>query len=164
MVQFRELLRLLVQNQVEFVVVGGVAATLHGVQEPTRDLDVCIRLSDENWARVAQLLKPINPRYAMTPDRRAFAPDALALRTLKNLYALTDLGRIDFLGEVPPLGSIDAVAMNAVSFTVDQQPLKIIHLNDLVTVKEFVRRPKDLEVAAQLRAIRDAASNTKNQG
>lgn len=45
MVRFRELLHRLTNAQLDFIVVGGVAATIHGVSEPTRDLDVCIRLN-----------------------------------------------------------------------------------------------------------------------
>lgn len=62
MVQFRELLTRLLDAELDFVVVGGVAATLHGVSEPTRDLDVCIRLSPESWQRVFAVIGSLNPR------------------------------------------------------------------------------------------------------
>src|SRR3954464_5147178 len=102
MVQFRELLRLLKQAQLEFVVVGGLAAVLHGAAEPTRDLDVCIRLSPESWAKVHALLAPLHPRYALTPDRKPIALTAEEMAAFNNLHVITDLGRIDFLGAVPP--------------------------------------------------------------
>lgn len=156
MVQFRELLRRLIAAELDFVVVGGVAATLHGVQEPTRDLDVCIRLSRDNWSRIVDVLTPIHPRYALTPDKRPFTPTVEELEHFRNLYALTDLGRIDFLGEVPPLGDIDVVAKGSSLFMIDDHQVRVIALDDLVRVKEHIRRPKDLEVAAELRAIRDA--------
>jgi len=152
-IQFRELLRRLHDSGLEFVVVGGVAATLHGVQEPTRDLDVCIRLDAESWKRIAHLLADLHPRYALTPDRRPFTPDALELQSFRNLYVLTDLGRIDFLGEVPPLGDIDRVLSGALIFEIDGASYRVISIVDLLAVKEHVRRPKDLEVAAELRAI-----------
>ncbi|MBL8955891.1 MAG: hypothetical protein JNK82_34270 [Myxococcaceae bacterium] len=71
MIQFRELLRLLVEARVEFVVVGGLAATIHGVAEPTRDIDVCIDPTRETWSKVAKLIEPLHPRYALTRQ----APD-----------------------------------------------------------------------------------------
>lgn len=153
MIQFRELLRRLRDAELEFVVVGGVAATLHGVQEPTRDLDVCIRLDADSWKRIASLLRDLHPRFALTPDRRPFTPDAAELQSFKNLYVLTDLGRVDFLGEVPPLGDIDRIALDAQTFEIDGASYRVISINDLLQVKEHVRRPKDLEVAAELRAI-----------
>lgn len=151
--QFVEALRGLRESGVDFIVVGGVSAVLHGAAEPTRDLDVCIRTTKESWARVHAFLQPLHPRYALTPDRRPILATADELATFKNLYALTDLGRLDFLGEVPPLGAFDELHTTTVDlgdFTV-----RILTLDDLLRVKEYVRRPKDLEVAAELRAIRD---------
>lgn len=154
--QFRELLARLLDAELEFVVVGGVAATLYGASEPTRDLDVCIRLSPDSWSRVVAVIGPLHPRYALTVDKRPFTPDPAELNTFRNLYVLTDLGRVDFVGEVPPLGDIDRLAQNAATMTLDGRSFRIISLDDLLLVKDFVRRPKDLEVAAELRALRDA--------
>ena len=163
MIQFRDLLKRLLDEEVEFVVVGGLAATLHGVSEPTRDIDVCIRPSDDTWTKVARVLSGIHPRYALTPDRRAFEPSLAALKTFKNLYALTDLGRIDFLGEVAPLGDLSRVLANATTFEIDGRAVRVISLDDLLTVKEHIRRPKDLEVAVELRAIRDRRAASRKQ-
>ncbi|MFT3839515.1 MAG: hypothetical protein QM723_21205 [Myxococcaceae bacterium] len=147
--------------KLDFIVVGGVAATLHGVAEPTRDLDVCIRLTDDSWTRVAQVIAPLQPRYALTPDLRPIVATPEELRQYRNLYVLTDLGRIDFLSEVPPIGDIDKVAGRAVEMQLDEKRIRVISVDDLLKVKEHVRRPKDLEVAAELRAIRDALNAKK---
>ena len=157
MIQFRELLRLLVEAKLDFVIVGGLAATIHGVAEPTRDLDVCIAPTRETWTLVADLIRPLNPRDALTPDKRPIRPGVEELVTDRNLYVLTDLGRVDFLGEVPPLGELQAVARHAQIVEIDGMQVRVISLDDLIRVKEHVRRPKDLEVAAELRAIRDAS-------
>ena len=161
LIQFRELLRLLVEAKLDFVVVGGLAATIHGVAEPTRDLDVCISPTPDTWTKVADFIRPLHPRYALTPDKRPIEATAAALSSFNNLYVLTDLGRVDFLGEVPPLGTLDAVAKNAVEVEVDALKLRVISIDDLITVKEHVRRPKDLEHSAELRAIRDALKSRK---
>lgn len=153
MIQFRELLRRLKGADLEFVVVGGVAAVLHGAAEPTRDLDVCIRPEPGSWRRVHAVISPLHPRFALMVDRRPIeaGPDELA--TFKNLYVLTDLGRIDFLGEIPPLGGIDALHVEPMKL--DELVVNVLSINDLIAVKEHVRRPKDLEVAAELRAIKE---------
>ena len=153
MIQFRELLRLLKEAKLEFVVVGGLAAVLHGAAEPTRDLDVCIRLSPDSWTKVHALLAPLHPRYALTPDRRPIELTPEEMNAFHNLYVITDLGRIDFLGEVPPLGAIDS--LHTLRVQVDELELRVLTIDDLITVKEHIRRPKDLEVAAELRAIKD---------
>lgn len=71
-VRFRELLRRLTDAHLDFIVVGGVAATIHGVAEPTRDLDVCIRLNAATWKQVVSDRHLQEPRR---PDR--FGPTRL---------------------------------------------------------------------------------------
>lgn len=156
-VRFRELLRRLHEAHLDFIVVGGVAATIHGVAEPTRDLDVCIRLNAATWKQVAQVLEPLNPRFALTIDRRPV--DLSQIDPLENLYALTDLGRLDFITDVSPLGDFDQLLQHVELFEVDGVELKVLSRRALIQVKEHVARPKDLEVARALRAIDDAYSS-----
>jgi len=42
---FNALLRLLVENKVEFIIVGGAAATAHGLARLTLDLDIVYKRS-----------------------------------------------------------------------------------------------------------------------
>ena len=65
-IQFVEALRALTDARIEFIVVGGVSAVLHGCAEPTRDLDVCIRPTKEGWAAVHAFLEGKHPRLALT--------------------------------------------------------------------------------------------------
>jgi hypothetical protein len=154
--RFRALLRALSNARLDFVVVGGVAATLHGVAEPTRDLDVCVRLEDDTWRKVSEVIAPLHPRFELIVDTRPIEATVEALRDLEHLYCLTDLGRIRFVGSIEPLGGFEAVLRNAPIVQVEELSLRVISRADLITVKEFVRRPKDLEVARALRAIADA--------
>lgn len=91
----------------------------------------------------------------MSPNRPPLHASAAELASYRNLSVQTDLGRVDFLGEVPPLGPIDALEVHTVEIA--GMPIRVLGLEALIRVKEHVRRPKDLEVATQLRAIRDAA-------
>ena len=65
----KEIVRRLVEAQVEFVVVGGFSAVLQGVPIVTLDLDICYRRTPENVARLAAALAPLQPRA------RGFPPD-----------------------------------------------------------------------------------------
>jgi hypothetical protein len=158
MFAFRELLRLLSEARLEFVVIGGVAATLHGATEPTRDLDVCIALTPESWRAVHAVIAPLHPRQAHSPDRRPLTETPESLATFKNLYVLTDLGRLDFLGEVPPLGSLSTLPYETMQ--IDGLSIRVLSLDALIRVKESIGRPKDLEVVAELKAIRDRQQRT----
>jgi hypothetical protein len=153
MVAFRELLRRLTEARVEFVVIGGVAATLQGATEPTRDLDVCIALSPESWKAVHGVIAPLHPRQAHSPDRRPLTETPESLASFKNLYLLTDLGRIDFLGEVPPIGKLAALPYDVMSL--GDFEVRVLTVEALIQVKESIGRPKDHIVVTELKALRD---------
>ena len=61
MTDFASLLRLLSENQVEFIIVGGAAATAHGSGRLTLDLDVVYNRSSRNIEGLVNALGPIQP-------------------------------------------------------------------------------------------------------
>ena len=61
MTDFESLLRLLALAQIEFIIVGGAAATVHGSSKLTQDLDIVFRRSSENLRRLAEALAPRHP-------------------------------------------------------------------------------------------------------
>lgn len=63
------LLRRLVAEKVEFVLVGGMAAIAHGSASVTEDVDVCIRFDEPTMNSVFRALDGTNPRNRMSPDR-----------------------------------------------------------------------------------------------
>ncbi len=72
-----QLLNALSQAGVDFVVCGGVACVLHGVNRVTADLDICVELEEENLRRLIDLagelgLSPRNPE----PIERLLDPAA----------------------------------------------------------------------------------------
>ncbi len=71
------------------------------------------------------------------------------------MYFETDLGVIDLLGAVPPIGAYAELARTAVTMTLADRPCRVISLDDLIEVKHHVGRAKDKLVEAELRAIRE---------
>ena len=60
--QFKAALHALCDGQVEFVVIGGLAATLHGSARITLDLDICFSRAPLNLNRLVAALAPFHPR------------------------------------------------------------------------------------------------------
>src|SRR2546426_407256 len=104
------ILNRLIEEQVQFVIVGGFAAVAHGATILTRDLDICIPFSLENVARLDKALSELHPVHRMTPQRLPFEFDEAVVPRLRNLYLATDAGQLDCLGEVLGLGEFAAVA------------------------------------------------------
>jgi len=74
-----ELLRRLADAGVEFIVVGGAAAVLHGAPITTEDLDIVHRRSPENVSRLKTLLDELDARVRELANRR-LRPQESALR------------------------------------------------------------------------------------
>ncbi len=150
---FLRLLELLSTSGVQFVVVGGTAAVLHGSSTATYDLDVAMPFTRENCQRLLAAVSSIHPRLSHTPDKRPLALDADALAKFKNLYLTTDAGRLDVLGSLPPLPDLAQVMASAARMDVGGIEVRVVSLEDLILVKSSMNRPKDAQVAAELRAI-----------
>jgi len=150
----QQLLRLLLDAQIEHVVVGGVAAIAWGASELTRDLDIVIPFSPENIAALLEALAPHRPKHATRPDLGVIADSPERLAGFRMLLIDTDLGRLDVLPGCEPVGDYARLASSAKSIALEEGLHRIIALDDLIAVKEHIGRPKDLLVAAQLRAIR----------
>lgn len=149
-----ELLRRLLAAGVEFVIVGGIAAAIHGSETDTQDIDIVSVFTRENMARLLDAIRDLHPRNAARPDLGPIPDDPEHLARHRNLYLVTDLGRLDVLGEIPPLSGYAEVAAAADKTTVFEHTCAVINLDQLITIKRSVARRKDLVVADELEAIR----------
>jgi hypothetical protein len=155
-----ELLQRLLDEKVELVVIGGIAAVAWGSTQFTKDLDVTAPFSLENLERMMRVLQPLHPRFYQTIGKPLVTRTVEQLSEFKNLYFLTDLGVIDILRSVPPVGDFSEVATRAVELELFDRTCRVIGLDDLIAVKRHVRRPKDVLVAGELEAVRERLSRT----
>jgi predicted nucleotidyltransferase len=149
------MLRVLAEHDVEFVVVGGVAAVLHGSSRVTRDLDVVYARAPENLARLVRALEGLHPYPRGAPPGLPFRWDADTLRHGLNFTLETDVGNLDLLGEITGGGSylellVDSIETSAFGFT-----FRCLDLDALIRVKRAAGRPRDLEAIAELQVIRE---------
>ena len=75
MVDFRGLLRALAAENVRFILVGGVAATVHGATRLTQDVDVVYERTDENIRRLVKAMEPLGPYLRGVPRGLPFKFD-----------------------------------------------------------------------------------------
>ena len=145
--------QLLGRFDVEAVIVGGVAATLHGSEFPTTDLDVCYARSAENLQRLATALRSVNARLRNAPEGLPFILDAETLKRGLNFTFTTDIGSLDLLGEVRGLGYYGDVLPGSLIFELFGYPFPVVDLSKLIVAKRTAGRPKDMIVVAELEAI-----------
>ena len=157
----KALLLRLQQHHVDFVVIGGVCGIMHGATLVTTDLDVCCRFTSQNLYRIQAAVRDLHPYHRLAANQLPLELTDELCGRLKNLYLQTDLGKLDCLGDVAGVGNYDAVLQHSVIFKLSYGDLKFLSLEAAIASKEAVGRPRDLEAAKQLRAIRERTQNPK---
>jgi hypothetical protein len=156
MTDFKSLLQRLAGENVEFVVIGGVAAISHGHARATLDLDICYARTPENLDRLVRALAPLQPHLRGAPADLPFAWDVRTLRNGLNFTLTTTAGDIDVLGEVTGLGGYGEIALRADVIELYEAKVRLLSLPDLIRSKAAAGRAKDLVDLEALRAIESA--------
>ncbi len=156
MLKLRETLVPLAAHDVDFVIIGAVAAGLHGSARTTLDLDVCYSRHTANLERLASALAPFHPRLRDLPPGLPFLWEASTLR-IGSLFTLTtDLGDIDLLAEVTGVGGYPEVKAASVPVEMFGYRFAVLSLDALIASKRAIGRTKDLLILPELEAIREA--------
>ena len=149
-------LALLGKSELECVIVGGVAATVHGSEFPTTDLDVCYARNPRNLDKPANALQSVHARPRNAPDDIPFILDAETLRRGLNFTFTTDIGSLDLLGEVRGVGYYEDVLAGSLIVEMFGYPFAVIEIGKLINAKRAAGRPKDLVAVAELEALLSA--------
>jgi hypothetical protein len=123
-------------HDVRYVVIGGIAAIVHGVPRTTFDVDLLIEASEPNATRLLKALE-------------AAGIDSAALTTPQQLLAheitiFKDVVRIDVQTSTPGV-SFEEAWHRRVEREVSSVPYWILSKPDLIAAKRAAGRPKDLE-------------------
>ncbi len=147
---FAELLRLLTDHEVEFVVVGAVAAVLEGAPMTTFDLDVVVEPSEQNHTRLLAALAAAEAVY-LDPAGRRVAPDASRLRTRRLHLLETRHGRLDLLREIGAGMGWSTVLTRSHAVEAGGLSVRVLDLDALIEAKEAAGRDKDRAALPLLR-------------
>jgi hypothetical protein len=149
-------LRLLGEYRVNCVIVGGVAAAIHGSLLLTNDLDVCYARDAANLKQLAAALQSVHARLRNAPEGLPFVLDAETLKHGLNFTFATDIGDVDLLGEVSGVGNYEEVLEDSVTVDLFGYNFAVIDIGKLIVAKRAAGRPKDLIALPELEAIQEA--------
>ena len=149
------------RHGVRYVVVGGVAAVVHGAQRPTRDLDVVTARDEENLASLGAALRELKAQIRGAPP----LPDAVmaaqlhpaALRNRQFGNWTTEAGELDtalFVGTHENPLDYELLRTHALHAELAGVPLVVASLHDIIRAKESANREKDREALPELRQLR----------
>ena len=148
-----DVVNLLNEHGVEFIVIGGWAAALHGSERSTSDVDVVYSRTPENVRRLAESLKTHQPYLRGAPPGLPFHWDERTIQAGLNFTLTTDLGYIDFLGEVAGGGTYEQLLPSTLEAEALGVRCRCVTLEKLIQLKRAAGRPKDLEAIAELQSI-----------
>jgi len=150
--------RILNEERVDYVVVGGFASVILGSPLPTEDIDVLPDRSDENLIRLASALKRLNAR--IRPESEA-VPALIDAQFLANipfmLNLVTDFGIVDLTFEPsgPTRGFADWNADASSEVIADGLAIRVASLDDIIESKRAADREKDRRALPYLESLRD---------
>jgi hypothetical protein len=149
-------LRLLGEYRIDCVIIGGVAAAIHGSSLLTSDLDVCYSREAANLLRLAEALQSVHARLRNAPEGLPFILDADTLKRGLNFTFTTDIGDLNLLGEVRGIGHYEAVVTDSVTVELFGYRFAVMDIGKLILAKRAAGRPKDLVALPELEAIQEA--------
>ena len=153
MTDFEQLVATLVIGKVEFVIVGGLAATAHGSARLTQDVDVVYARSLDNIDRLVSALSPFQPYLRGAPPGLPFEWSRETIERGLNFTLTTTMGDLDLLGEITGGGRYDDLVPHTVGLDFFGYACLCLDLPWLIHVKRAAGRPRDLEAVAELEAL-----------
>jgi hypothetical protein len=152
-----DILRVLAKHRVAYVVIGGLAATIHGSELVTFDLDVTPEAGRENLARLSAALREMGARIWTQPEPQGlpFDHDAESLAGVEILNLITDYGRFDVTMHPAGSSGYGDLRRDAAWFDLGGVRVLVASLADVVRSKEAAGRPKDMRYLPSLRRLLD---------
>lgn len=154
------LLRTLVEHEVEFCVIGAVAAWLQGSPAVTLDLDVMPRRELDNAERLAAALNSLDARpLGSEGPMELEGADFLGWQTQR---FDTSAGPVDVVPKAAAIGGFEEVA--TIELGLGDISVRVITIDAVIASKEELGRPKDRAALPALYATREALRRQREPG
>lgn len=153
MTNFKEILKRLNRNKVEFILIGGLAAIAHGSTSATSDLDIVYKKTAENIKKIILALGDLHVRLRGAPPDLPFIFDDKSFSNTINFTLQTDLGAVDLLGEIPGFDSYQDIVTNTDTLTLFDTHCLVLSLKALIKNKRATGRRKDLNQLDELEEL-----------
>jgi hypothetical protein len=151
-------LRILIEEEVRFIVVGGLAGRAWGSPTITNDLDICYERSAVNLVRLATALRRLEARLRGVSEDVPFQVDDRALKFGDSFTFETIAGPFDCLGTPSGTTGFADLAKNAKELEIGDMRVLFTSLDDLMRMKKAAGRPKDLIELEILAALKEESA------
>lgn len=149
------------RHQVDYVLIGGLAVALHGIERNTMDIDVCVVISPVNLQHLIEAAKELH----LTPMLPVPLETLGDIETLKQWHTHRNLQAFSLRSEgfagvtldvllFPPVDP-QGMCQRALQLDVSGIPVKLASVDDLIALKQSVARPIDLADIAHLQRLQN---------
>ena len=149
------IIRVLAEHDVQYVLIGALAARLHGFPRVTADADITPSRDPENLKRLAAALRELEAKVftESVPEGLPFDPTAAALARAEIWNLVTVAGRLDLAFEPSGTEGYEDLLDGAARFEVFGVELLAADLEDIIRSKEASDRPQDRQDVIVLREM-----------
>lgn len=147
----RALIQTLAKFEVQFVIVGGIAAAMHGIPNETPDLDIVCPRSDDNNRLLLQALSALDAHLKGAVDSAPPLSPALLDETIVTFS--TEAGELDIIFEAKGGFAFNDLTPSAVSVKVGETDVLLVAAPELAAMKRATNRPKDQATLLGLEAV-----------
>ena len=156
-----QLLEQLVEAEVRFVLVGGLAVNAWGYLRATRDLDVVPDPAPDNLAKLDSLLRGLGGKVDVGGRFLDSSAIGTFLRTGDRALVLTELGQVDVLQGLPQIPRFEELEEQAKDVDLDGLSIRVCSLEHLLEMKRVSDRPRDRD---DLEALEAAQQGEEGRG
>jgi hypothetical protein len=148
---FQTVLKVLAEADADFILVGGLAAVIHGAPVSTFDVDIVHSRSPENILRLVPALMSLNAIFKIQPERN-LKPTERHLSGPRRLNLVCQYGPVDLLGTIGKDLSYEELLPHMTWMNAGEGiQIRVLSLEKLIEIKEELRGEKDLAVLPILR-------------
>ncbi len=140
-----KILRVLADHEVQFILIGALAARMYGFPRLTADADITPAQDKENLNRLAAALQDLNAKVftESVPKGLEFGCSADNLKQSSMWNLITSAGRLDIAFTPAGTSGYEDLRKNAVRFEVFGIELLAANLEDIIRTKKAADRPQD---------------------
>jgi hypothetical protein len=140
-----KIITVLAAHDVEYILIGALAARLHGFPRLTADADITPVKNKENLDRLAAALGDLDAKVftESVPQGLPFECSAANLKQSNLWNLVTSAGRLDIAFTPVGTSGYEDLQKNAIQFNVFGVKLLVASLEDIIRTKKAADRPQD---------------------
>ena len=132
----------LLEADIEFVLVGGLAAVVQGAPVTTMDVDIVHNRSSENLSKLIKFLNSVDTIYRR-PDDKVIKPNAKDISGMGHFLLTTRFGPLDVLAFIEQKKVYADLLKHAVEIEFRSHIIQVLDLKTLIDLKKASKNPKN---------------------